>query len=143
MKKRGRIQTFYPSKEELKHLADANDYVGLSKRLKDKTIENLVKDAIERRNKTKHHEALPRNVLMLIASFMNVKDVLELANKYIVFYLIVFENEDFWKRKFANEFPEVIYILGNSLDSDLTWRNYYNVTRYFIKKIQNVMLSKV
>lgn len=135
-------ETFYPSDQELFNLADINDYATLSKRLNDRTSKNQLKDAIARRDFKKHLEVFPIDILIKIATFMNLGQVMFLSYKCVSFYLCVTNDREFWRNRFILNFPEMIHIAGNELNYDgLTWRNYYRVVQKFINRARLAFTS--
>jgi hypothetical protein len=90
--------TRWPSKKELDYLIDTDQFDRFNERMQDRTIENLLYDAQQR--KSLEHltvadvPAIPKEALRRIAVFMDVRQVLDIAKNNIIFArLTTLENE--------------------------------------------------
>jgi hypothetical protein len=118
----------YPSKAELDYLADIEDLERLQERLKDRTIRNLILDVEGRR--VNRPEKLPADVLRLIALYMDIRVVLDLA-KVSVIYAKLTMDDSFWANRFAMDFPEIPSEAAQVLRSHAkVWKGCYFVVNY-------------
>jgi hypothetical protein len=147
--KRCREHNRYPSKEVLDHLADTFQFEKLELRVKDRTNYNLIQDKMdarkERRSKNNHDwKIFPTDILFIIAVYMDIRQVLDLAKKSTIFASFTSQNL-FWRRRFYLDLPEVRYMLhqrklllcpvfsGKTVEQKyLGWKKFYFVFHYML-----------
>ncbi len=152
-----RFNTRYPSHEELNWLQENFYFDEFFKRMKDATPENVILDALERRTRDlrlfhqgkiqrKDWEVFPLDIVMVIALKMDIRQVMDNAKTTVVFAKILL-SEDFWKRRFHGDFPEMLVPPGFGRELPVinggvaTWKNYYLVVRYFIMRTRYMLMQ--
>ena len=127
--------TFYPQKDELERLAKNLKFNILTKRLNDKTVENIILDNMKKRDEIKKYEILPKDLLQKISLHIDIRTLMDLASKDVLFASLLTSN-DFWKQKYYNDFPEVknytFFLTENFKSNYFVVRFWILVTRKFI-----------
>jgi hypothetical protein len=144
----------YPTDTELAYLSNAGQFEELDRRLDDRTRENMMLDIMETViysppivfvDTTNKIQEIPRELVEQMAIRMDVRAVLAIANKSAIFFGLI-SSDVFWKHKFANDFPEVMYLFdktqlpaalqlpGNGLFKTSPWRRLYYVIRYRLRE---------
>lgn len=134
------FNSHYPPKKELEHYLDTDQFDKFNERIKDMTLENAMMDAEERRvnldaiGSLGNFEKLPNEILEKVALAMDVRDLLNAAQKS--FLIATFTASDkFWRQKFVQDFPELAtrtFELHERLW--LRWKKAYFVFRYLMKQ---------
>jgi hypothetical protein len=143
----------YPTDRELDYLANKVFCSELNTRLGDRTPENILKDLCAPwrkasplcfRDSAGNTQAIPKDLIPMLISRMDIREVLDLAQESLIVFRIV-HDDAFWKRRFMRDFREVIYLrnaLGSSYEPPAhetrafehgPWRRFYYVTRYWLR----------
>ena len=102
------------------------------------TVENIIKDGMEKREGIKKYEKFPQDVLKIIALDIDIRQLLEFAKKDTLFASLL-NNNDFWKKKYYHDFPEVKNL---SLPLSEKFKNNYFVVRYWLIKSRQYIFSE-
>lgn len=154
--KPAKFNTAYPSPEELQWFLDQGLYEELDARLSDKTIKNKLKDIAQAELKTADYSRFPYEIVRKIYVDVDIRLILDESKKSATLQRLVYDDE-FWRLKFLNDFPEVVALVGTKLPPENEnlvdriwtrakfpenpWRSYYNVVRLFVSKARKQVVK--
>lgn len=142
------FETNFPNEMEMREMAALGQYNRLSKRLKQLTAQNALKDAVNRNPNETTLGGLDRNIWLKILLEVDVRTLLDMIQRIPFIGDIVYRREDeFWRKRIELDFPELMetrYDLSYSSIFDKTYitgksRGYYMVMRYFIRQYRKNM----
>ncbi len=142
----GSLKKRYPEESEINALVQAQDFVTLLKRIKYRTYDIMIEDAL---NRPEDPNCVPIWMLTLILYVTDMKTVHELACHHVIFYRILMD-DSFWRERYKRDLmglpvrlPEYVQPVGSEKHKNQPWRRFYIVSRTVLRLFMRYMLANI